>query len=129
MRFIFFNLIVLALMICAGLLGLLSPFMGLGYLEWAMLGTLGAYAAVGAGAMALGKEWVASHISHSLPILGLVMTGMGLLIGANNFSSLDSASIASIFHQLVFAISPNIVAVGLMAWLRELAFWVYKADL
>lgn len=129
MRFILFNLMVVALLICAGLFGLLQPFLSLGSLEWSMLGALLVYGSVGAVALTLDKSQITSHVAHSLPILGLVFTGLGLLLAASQFSSIDPSALARIFHELVYAISPNVVAVGLMFWLREMAWWVYQKSI
>lgn len=130
MRFVIFNLALLALLICAGLLGLLSPFLLLGLKEWLMLGALGLYGALGAYFLALRHNIpAASHVHHSIPILALVFTGLGLLLAGSSFTSLDPGALAIIFKEMVSAISPNVLGVFLMVWLRETAFYLYGKEL
>lgn len=129
MRFLVFNVAVLALLACAWLMGLFRPFFTLGLQEWSMLGVLGVYAALGAVLLVRGRPDAASHVANSLPIFGLFFTGLGLLLSASHFTNTSPAALALIFRGLIGAIAPNIIAVGLMLWLREMGRWLYGADL
>lgn len=123
-RIIFFIFLTVCLIWLGGLLGLLDSFRVLGRDEFLMLGGLGAYAALGLWGVFRRDFPMVSQVSHDLPILALVFTGLGLLLAINGLRELDQASMTVVFKQLGFAISPNVLGVGLMFWFRALCYWV-----
>lgn len=127
-RFVVTNVVVAALIYAAWRLGVFVGFPALGSVEVVMVGFLGAYAALGAGAAFLGNWRTCAHIANSLPMWALTFTGLGLVLAVADLHSLTPEAMAAVFRNLAYSIIPNIVGVALMAWLRELAWWSARAE-
>lgn len=94
-----------------------------------MLAALILYSLVGFGAGYLGRWSIAAHIANGTPMFALAMTGIGMLLATLGLKELTPQALAQVFRDMVLAISPNILGVFLLAWLRELAFWCGDAEI
>jgi hypothetical protein len=97
--------------------------------EVAMLAALVLYSLVGFWAAFLGRWNVTAHIANGTPMFALAMTGVGMLLATLDLKELTPQALAGVFRDMVLAISPNILGVFLLAWLRELAFWCGDAEI
>lgn len=97
--------------------------------ELVMLVALVLYSLVGFWAAFLGRWNVTSHIANGTPMFALAMTGIGMLLATLDLGELTPQALAQVFREMVLAISPNILGVFLLAWLRELSFWCGDAEL
>lgn len=122
-RFVIVNAVIAALAFAAWHIGLFADFPDVGRAEIAMCAVLLAYGLAGAVFGFCGHWAACGHIAHSLPIIALGFTGLGLLLAVSGLGPLDPAALATVFRALAFAILPNVVGVALMAWLRELGWW------
>ena len=92
-------------------------------IEYAMIAFLISYFSIGVIAAAV-KNWeIVRHIANGLPMWALVFTGMGIVNAAIGLSGVETDILLKVFKNLALAISPNIVGVFLMVWLREIALW------
>ncbi len=94
-----------------------------------MLAALVLYSLVGFWAAFLGRWNVTAHIANGTPMFALAMTGVGMLLATLDLKELTPQALAGVFRDMVLAISPNILGVFLLAWLRELAFWCGDAEI
>lgn len=97
--------------------------------EVAMLVVLVLYGLAGFVAAFLGRWKVAAHIANGTPMFALAMTGVGMLLATMDLKELTPQALAQVFRDMVLAISPNILGVFLLAWLREVAFWCGDAEI
>lgn len=123
-QFVIINAIILSIVLVAWHLGIFDSFPDLQKKELIMLGGLFVYSLGGFIAVCR-KCWAtARHIANGIPMWALGCTGLGMLLAVHNMHSVNSAALTSVFRNLAFSISPNIVGVMLMAWLRELIWWL-----
>ena len=94
-----------------------------------MLAALVLYSAAGFWAAFRGRWSVAAHIANGTPMFALAMTGLGMLLATLDLGELTPQALAQVFREMVLAITPNILGVFLLAWLRELAFWCGNAEI
>lgn len=94
-----------------------------------MLVVLGLYSLTGFWAAFRGNWKTAAHIANGTPMFALAMTGLGMLLATLDLTELTPQALALVFREMVLAISPNILGVFLLAWLRELAFWCGDAGI
>lgn len=97
--------------------------------EVVMLAALFAYSGIGFVAAFRGYWAVAGHVANGTPMFALAMTGLGMLMATSGLHELTPQALASVFREMVLAISPNILGVFLLAWLRELAFWCGNVEI
>jgi hypothetical protein len=89
-----------------------------------LVGLLGAYAIRGFIAM-LQQHWEdVRHIANSLPMYGLCFTVLGILLTMASVKDFSTESVTNLLLPLICALTPNRVGVGLMIWMRELAWWI-----
>jgi len=70
------------------------------------------------------KNWfVVRHIANGLPMWSLVFTGIGIINAAIGLVNVETETLILVFKNLALAISPNVIGVFLMIWLREIALW------
>lgn len=101
----------------------LFGFSKLHMMEYVMILFLLAYFMVGI-ISSLFKKWeIVRHIANGLPMWALVFTGIGIINAAIGLSNTETDTLLIVFKNLALAISPNIVGVFLMIWLREIALW------
>jgi hypothetical protein len=122
-KFVALNLIALCLCVAAWRAGFFAFFDTFTAREVAMLVALTLYSFLGFVAAFLGRWNIAAHVANGLPIFALAMTGIGMLLATLGLDALTPQALAHVFRDMVLAISPNILGVLLMAWLRELMFW------
>jgi hypothetical protein len=96
--------------------------------ESIMLVALLAYSSIGFVSAFLGRWRTAGHIANGTPMFALAMTGLGMLLATTHLHELTPQALAIVFREMVLAISPNILGVFLLAWLRELAYWCGGAE-
>jgi hypothetical protein len=128
-KFITLNLIVLCLIFAAwraGFFGFSSAFTPR---EVVMLVALVLYSTAGFWAAFRGRWQIAAHIANGTPMFALAMTGLGMLLATLDLTELTPQALAQVFREMVLAITPNILGVFLLAWLRELAFWCGNAEI
>jgi hypothetical protein len=126
-RFIALNAVLAALLTAAWWAGLLAAFASVAPLEIAMLALLAAYFLSGLVSAWQGCWAAVRHTANGLPMLALVFTGLGLVLavsGPELAGALSPEAMVKVFRNLALAILPNVVGVFLMAWLREIAFWL-----
>lgn len=128
-KFLTLNLIGLCLCFAAWRAGFFAFSAAFGIREVAMLATLVVYSAIGFWAAFQGRWKVAAHIANGAPMFALAMTGVGMLLATLDLTELTPQALAQVFREMVLAISPNILGVFLLAWLRELAFWCGDAEI
>ena len=128
-KFLTLNLIVFCLCFAAWRAGFFAFAGTFAPREVAMLAALVLYSLVGFWAAFLGRWNVAAHIANGTPMFALAMTGLGMLLATLDLSELTPQALAQVFHDMVLAISPNVLGVFLLAWLRELSFWCGDAEI
>lgn len=94
-----------------------------------MLAALALYSLIGFWAAFRARWSVAAHIANGAPMFALAMTGLGMLLATLDLNALTPQALALVFREMVLAISPNILGVFLLAWIRELAFWCGNAEI
>lgn len=122
-RFLVLNVMLVAVLAAAWRAGLFDGFPVLGWQESAMLCALGTYGLFGLAAAFAGRWNIANHIANGAPIMALPMTGLGLILAAQGVHDLTPAALAGTFRAMVTALSPNVAAVVILYWLRELEAW------
>ena len=127
-RFIVTNALVLAVVFTAARLGLFDGFPSFGFIEYILCGALLLYAAVGFIAIWLRKLDIGRHIAHGVTVWGLPCTGLGMIMAVAGAHSLEPSVMLGVFRNLVFSLAPNILATFLLAWLREVMWWVSSQD-
>lgn len=128
-KFITLNLIGLALIFAAWRAGFFAFSGTFTVREVVMLAALMLYSAAGFWAAFRGRWGAAAHIANGTPMFALAMTGLGMLLATLDLTELTPQALAQVFREMVLAISPNILGVFLLAWLRELAFWCGDAEI
>lgn len=128
-KFVTLNLIGLCVFVAAWRAGFFQFVAAFTPREVAMLAALVLYAAAGFVAAFRGSWKVAAHIANGTPMFALAMTGLGMLLATLDLTELTPQALAQVFREMVLAISPNILGVFLLAWLRELAFWCGNAEI
>jgi hypothetical protein len=104
--------------------GVFGIFPRLSPTELILVGLLGAYAIRGFVAM-LQQRWEdVRHIANSLPMYGLCFTVLGILLTMASVKDLSAESVTNLLLPLICALTPNMVGVALMVWMRELAWWM-----
>ncbi len=94
-----------------------------------MLAALVLYSLIGFWAAFNGRWKTAAHIANGTPMFALAMTGLGMLLATLDLTELTPQALAQVFREMVLAISPNILGVLLLAWVRELAYWCGDAEI
>lgn len=97
--------------------------------EAMMLGALGCYWLFGLVRACQGHIQQASHVANSLPIWALAETGLGILLAFAAIHSLEPAVLLGALRAAVLAITPNILGVMGMAWIREVVFWTTRESI
>jgi len=122
-RFIIINTMLLTLMGVAFWANFLTGFLMLSVMEYFMIGFLSVYFVFGAF-KAWREDWVVvRHIANGLPMWALTFTGIGIISAAIGLTNTDTTTLLTVFKNLALAISPNVVGVFFMVWLREIAIW------
>lgn len=104
--------------------GVFGIFPRLSSTEMILVGLLAAYAVRGFIAM-LQQRWEdVRHVANSLPMYGLCFTVLGILLTMASVKGLSPESVTNLLLPLICALTPNMVGVGLMIWMRELAWWM-----
>jgi hypothetical protein len=96
----------------------------LGWFELCLVGLLCLYSVPGFLAVIQQRWEAAGHVANGIPMWGLALTGIGMLVSVAQLKALTPDAMAQVFRNLAFSITPNIVGVVLMAWIRELAWWL-----
>jgi hypothetical protein len=122
-KFVTLNVMIFCLLIAAWRAGFFAFSAAFTTREVAMLAALVVYSLIGFRAAFQGRWTVAGHIANGAPMFALAMTGLGMLLATLDLTELTPQALAQVFREMVLAISPNILGVFLLAWLRELAFW------
>jgi hypothetical protein len=104
--------------------GVFGIFPRLNSTELILVGLLAAYAIRGFIAM-LQQRWQdVRHIANSLPMYGLCFTVLGILLTMASVKDYSTESATNLLLPLICALTPNMIGVGLMIWMRELAWWM-----
>lgn len=127
-RFVVVNVMMLAVLIAAWRIGMFGAVPALGEIEIVMLAALACYGSVGFAAAFAGRWESARHLANGIPMWGMAFTGLGMLLAVTHLRSLTPDGLSAVFRDFVFAISPNVLAVALMAWLREVLWWCHGAE-
>lgn len=122
-RFIVINVAILALIYSGWRIGLFEAFSYLGTAEIIMLAFLACYSLTGFIAAWKGQWGVARHVANGIPMWGLGLTGLGMVMAVARNGSLTEDGMLQTFRDLTFSITPNILGVALLAWIREIAWW------
>lgn len=122
-RFTLTNFLVGAVGAAAWQIGLLDWAADLPQTTWEMIAALVAVWA-GAVALALAGQWQAVyHVANVLPMLGLVMTGLGIQLSGHGIAQLTPEAAFVLFRGILQSMSTTFVALALMVHVRELAWW------
>ena len=104
--------------------GVFGIFPRLSSTELILVGLLGTYAIRGFFAM-LQQRWEdVRHIANSLPMYGLCFTVLGILLTMASVKDFSADTVTKLLLPLICALTPNMVGVALMVWMRELAWWM-----
>ena len=104
--------------------GMFEIFPRLSTTELILVGLLGAYATRGFLAL-LQQRWEdVRHIANSLPMYGLCFTVLGILLTMASVKDFSAEAVTKLLLPLICALTPNMVGVALMVWMRELAWWM-----
>jgi hypothetical protein len=104
--------------------GVFGIFPRLSPTELILVGLLGAYATRGFIAM-LQQRWEdVRNIANSLPMYGLCFTVLGILLTMASVKDFSAEAVTNLLLPLICALTPNMVGVALMIWMRELAWWL-----
>lgn len=123
-KFITLHVTVAAMAFALWRAGVFAIFPRLSPTELILVGLLGAYALRGFIAM-LQQRWEdVRHIANSLPMYGLCFTVLGILLTMASVRDFSPDSVTNLLLPLICALSPNMVGVALMIWMRELAWWM-----
>lgn len=128
-KFVTFNVIALCLVFAAWRAGFFAFAGTFALREIVMLAALVLYSVVGFFAAFRGRWKTAAHIANGTPMFALALTGLGMLLATLDLTELTPQALAQVFREMVLAISPNILGVLLLAWIRELAFWCGDAEI
>ena len=102
--------------------GMFEIFPRLSTTELILVGLLGAYATRGFLAL-LQQRWEdVRHIANSLPMYGLCFTVLGILLTMASVKDFSAEAVTKLLLPLICALTPNMVGVALMVWMRELAW-------
>jgi hypothetical protein len=104
--------------------GVFGIFPRLSPTELILVGLLGTYAIRGFIAMAQRRWEDVRHIANSLPMYGLCFTVLGILLTMASVRDFSAESVTSLLLPLICALTPNMVGVALMVWMRELSWWL-----
>jgi hypothetical protein len=121
--FIIINTMILSLIFGFWRLGLLDGFPQLAYSELIMVGLLCIYSIPGFVAAFRGNFDHARFVANSIPIWALGFTVLGMLLAVSQITSFTPDVIGMVFKNLAYAITPNMIGVILMAWIRELSYY------
>jgi len=123
-KFVTIHMTVSAVVFALWRAGVFGVFPRLNSTELLLIGFLGAYAIRGFIAL-LRQRWNdVRHIANSLPMYGLCLTVLGVLLTMASVKDFSAESAAHLLLPLVCALTPNMVGVALMIWMRELAWWM-----
>lgn len=122
-KFIVINTMLISLLGSAWWADFFLGFSKLHGMEYAMISFLFLYFLIGTVASLLKKWEIVRHVANGLPMWALVFTGLGIINAVTIMTNTDTETLLSVFKNLTLAISPNIVGVFLMIWLREIALW------
>ncbi len=123
LRFALVNFLTAALIVAAWQLGLGNWISDLPQSTWLMIGLLGLVWLAGIG-FTLARQWgTVYHVANLLPILGLVLTGLGFQIARHAAIGAPDEH-AFMFTAIIQSLSTTFLSVALMAHLREVAWWV-----
>ena len=128
-KFVTLNLIAVCLLFAAWRAGFFAFAATFAIREIVMLAALVLYSMVGFWAAFRGRWKTAAHIANGTPMFALALTGLGMLLATLDLTELTPQALAQVFREMVLAISPNILGVLLLAWVRELAFWCGDAEI
>ena len=124
-RFVLVNFLTAAVAVAAWRGGLMGWAADLPLTTWEMLAALGA---VWLGAIAFtlaGWRAACFHASNMLPMLGLIMTGIGIQLSGHSITQLTPESAFVLFRGILQSMSTTFVALALMVHVRERAFWIH----
>jgi hypothetical protein len=103
--------------------GIFAPAGDFPAVEYMLLGVLALYGLAGFAAGLAGAWETLAFIANGAPMWGLALTGLGMLLAVGDLHSLEPGALVEVFRRLVFSLPPNILAILLMTWLRELRWW------
>ena len=123
-RFVTIHATVAAVAFALWRAGVFESFPRLNATELVLVGLLGAYAIRGFIAM-LQQHWEdVTHIANSLPMYGLCFTVLGILLTMASVKDFSAEAVTKLLLPLICALTPNMVGVALMVWMRELTWWM-----
>ena len=123
-KFVTIHVTVAALAFALWRAGVFEVFPRLSSTELILVGLLGAYAIRGFIAILLLHWEDVRHIANSLPMYGLCFTVLGILLTMASVKDFSPNSAMNLLLPLICALTPNMVGVALMIWMRELAWWI-----
>lgn len=121
--FVIINTMVVALTFGFWRLGILDGLPQLAVSELILIALLFVYAIPGFVSAYLGKFGHAKFVANSIPMWALAFTVMGMLLAVSQITDFTPEVIGAVFKNLAFAITPNMVGVVLMVWIRELVYY------
>lgn len=128
-KFVIINTMILALIFVFWRTGLLAGFGQLAGTEFILLGLLGLYAIPGFISVFRGNHIHARFIANSIPMWSLTFTVLGMILAVSQITAFTPEIIAVVFKNLAFAITPNMIGVVLMVWIRELCFYMWEEEI
>lgn len=123
-RFILVNFLVAAIIVGATASGMFGWAADLPRTTWLMVALLGGVWCAGM-CFVIARNWAAVyHTSNLLPILGLVLTGLGIQIARHAAPSATADAHLFLFNAIIESMSTTFISVALMAHVRECAYWI-----
>jgi hypothetical protein len=116
-RFIIVNVALAVFVIALAAIGLFAPFPGLMLNEKLVIGVLVIGMIAGLSFGFAGRWEDAQTIAIALPMVGMVFTGLTFMNAFAGLTSLAPDAILNSIRQMGFALAPNFVAIGGLAWI------------
>lgn len=105
-------------------IGILDGFPQLNLTELVLIGLLFIYSIPGFISAFNANFIHAKFVANTIPMWALAFTVMGMLLAVSEITDFTPEIIGKVFKNLAFAITPNMIGVVLMAWIRELCYYM-----
>jgi hypothetical protein len=127
-RFLITHIALAAVAVAIWRTGSLSALPAFTTLEMWLVGGLLAYSLRAFWAVLRQEYERATHISNALPMWGLCFTTLGAIVAIAGLDTPTPEAVALVVRNVGLALYPNLTAVLLMTWVRELTWWYSRGE-
>jgi hypothetical protein len=128
-KFIVIHVTIFAVVFALWRAGVLASLPMLNREEFFLLGCLVLYAIPGFVAVTQQNWATAKHIGNGVPMWAICFTVLGLILTVASIKDMTPESLTIAFRNIILSLSPNLLGMLLMNWLRELAWWLGREEL